>query len=418
MCAGAVFSQDVVLGLLACGLVGVHGAVKRGAGRVQREISGKLLAAQGDLGSLTINTLNGMDAVRASGQESDVFRRWSGFQARYADRRQRLGVRAAVFSALQSLTATATIGVVLIGGGVRVAAGETSPGSVASACLLAWMMTRLVAHVHEVLRQWPDALTELAAFHDVERYRAARVFDKHGAEVSPPCCGDLVVRDLCFGYGVGKEPLLCDVSFEVPAGSRLVLVGPSGAGKSTVAKLVAGLYEPWSGEIELGGRGMADLDGRARANSVGFVDREPFVDSGTVRQNIALWDPDIPDEAVRDALRCAALEAEVDTWHDGLDTRIGPGGRPLAFGQRQRMEIARAVVRRPLLLVVDDALAQLDNETEQIVLENVSRLGSTLVIVDHRVSTARGADRVVALDSSGTVHRVESHDRVLASDGV
>lgn len=416
-CAGALIDRDIVLGLLGCGLVVVHGAAVHCAGRAQRDISGKLLAAQGDLGSLTMSTLNGMDAVRASGREQDVFRRWTGVQAHHADRRQRLGARSAAFAALPNVTATATTGVVLIAGGARVAVGGTSPGAVASACLLAWMLTRLVSYVHEVVRQWPDAVAELAGVEDVELHRQATVFETTGPEVPPPCSGDLVVRDLHFGYGSGKDPLLREVNFEVPSGSRVVLCGPSGSGKSTLAKLVAGLYEPWSGEIEVGGRRMADLDGGARANSIAFVDRESFVAEGTVRDNITLWDPAVPDDAVRDALRCAVFEDEVDSWQQGIDTRIGPRGRPLGAGQRQRLEIARAVVRRPLLLVVDEALAQLDAEIEQAVLENLSLLGSALLVVSHRESAVRGAERIVALDGSGTVQRVASYEQLAAVEG-
>jgi ABC-type bacteriocin/lantibiotic exporter with double-glycine peptidase domain len=409
LCAVALLLLDIVLGATAIAVAVAHaGAVHLGR-RDDRHVSRKILAAQADLGSTVLNTLNSMETVRATGSQSEVFRRWSGQQARFVDRQQRLGVRRAAWASLPVLVTGVAAAAVLVAGSVRVATGALTPGAVVAALALTPLLARVLALLSEFAVRWPEAEAEAQGFHDVLRHPVARVGE---ATDSPRPPGDLALREVCFGFG--GEPVLRDVSFQVPAGDRVVVVGASGTGKSALAKLAAGLYEPSSGEVTLGGARIGQLGGAA---TIGFVGEEHFVLDATVRDNVTLWDTSVSGDAVHEALRTAGLDDPVRAWADGLDTWIGAGGRYLSGGQCQRLQLARALVRRPSLLVVDGALDELDAESEESVLDGLRSVGCALLIVGSGLSTRRDAERILVLDASGSIAQVGPHERLVATAG-
>ncbi|GAA3207955.1 hypothetical protein GCM10020256_04090 [Streptomyces thermocoprophilus] len=189
------------------------------------------------------------------------------------------------------------------------------------------------------------------------------------------------------------------------AGRQVALVGGSGSGKSTVSRLIAGLYTPWEGVIRIDGRRLEDIPRGALAASVSFVDQDVFLFEGTVRDNVALWDPSIPDEAVVEALRDAALYEVVMRRPGGIHSRVEQDGRNFSGGQRQRLEIARALVRRPSVLVLDEVTSALDAETELVVMDNLRRRGCACVVIAHRLSTVRDSDEIVVLRHGRIVER-------------
>ncbi len=183
----------------------------------------------------------------------------------------------------------------------------------------------------------------------------------------------------------------------------MALVGGSGSGKSTVSRLISGLYAPWEGTIRIDGQRLEDIPRGALAASVSFVDQDVFLFEGTVRDNVALWDPSIPDEAVVAALD-AALYDVVTRRPGGIHSRVEQDGRNFSGGQRQRLEIARALVRRPSILVLDEVTSALDAETEQTVIDNLRKRGCACVVIAHRLSTVRDSDdrRAAARHDRGT----------------
>ena len=188
-------------------------------------------------------------------------------------------------------------------------------------------------------------------------------------------------------------------------GSRWPLVGGSGSGKSTVSRLISGLYPPWEGVIRIDGQRAGGHPARRAAASVSFVDQDVFLFEGTVRDNVALWDPSIPDEAVSAALRDAAVHDVVARRPGGIRSRVEQDGRNFSGGQRQRLEIARALVRRPSVLVLDEVTSALDAETEQVIIDNLRRRGCACVVIAHRLSTVRDSDEIVVLDRGRVVER-------------
>jgi ABC-type multidrug transport system fused ATPase/permease subunit len=192
------------------------------------------------------------------------------------------------------------------------------------------------------------------------------------------------------------------------------LVGATGSGKSTVASLACGLYEPWSGEVLLDGRPLKSWTRRLRADSLAVVDQEIALVEGTVLDNLTLWDPTLPEEQVWQAARDACIHDEVMARPEGYGTRVHEGGANFSGGQRQRLEIARALARNPALLILDEATSALDAVTEARIDDHLRRRGIACLIVAHRLSTLRDCDEILVMDAGRVAARGTHEDLLLA----
>jgi ABC-type bacteriocin/lantibiotic exporter with double-glycine peptidase domain len=233
---------------------------------------------------------------------------------------------------------------------------------------------------------------------------------------SPRLEGALALDGVSFGFKATVPPLIEDFTLALEPGARVAIVGASGSGKSTLVRLIAGLHEPWSGTVLVDGRHRHEIQRRVLSNSIAMVDQRIALFAGTVRDNLTLWDDAVPDEAVTRA----AMDAQI---HDDIVSRAGAytsamedGGVNWSGGQRQRLEIARALVRDPSMLLLDEATSALDADTEAAVESALRRRGCTTVIVAHRLSTVRDADWIVVLDK-GKVVEQGTHDELLGNGG-
>ncbi len=228
--------------------------------------------------------------------------------------------------------------------------------------------------------------------------------------------GEVEVRDLTFGYNPVEPPLVQNFSMHVQPGQRVALVGGSGSGKSTVAKILAGLYKPWSGQILFDGQLREQVPRRSMTDSLAMVEQEIFLFAGSIRQNLTLWDSTVPDKNLVRACRDALIEEVVLALPGGYDAQMIEGGVNLSGGQRQRMELARALINDPSVLVMDEATSALDGETEEQVMQHIRRRGCTCIIVAHRLSTIRDCDEIIVLEKGKIVQR-GSHEELLEMGG-
>ena len=229
--------------------------------------------------------------------------------------------------------------------------------------------------------------------------------------------GYISLKNSVFGYSPLTAPLLNGLNIEFTPGKRIALVGPTGSGKSTIGRLVSALYEPWSGEIYFDGKPLREVSRKVFASSVAVVNQSISLFEGTVKDNITMWDTTIPEEVYIQASKDACIHDVIASRPNGYYSKVGEGGKNFSGGQRQRLEIARALATDPRIIIMDEATSALDAITEQTVDMNIRRRGCTSIIIAHRLSTIRDCDEIIVLDHGAIVQR-GTHDELMAQDGM
>jgi len=417
---------DPPVSVIALGAAVICGLLIVSVNRRRTDLNERFTGEVGKFAGAAIGGLSVIETIKSFGGEEDQFARLAGYLSKIADCRielSRLAVR--IQAVLPTLTALAAAGVLCFGG-FRVMDGVLTMGMLLA---LQTLMTQTINPVTELVTLWDSFQTaqgNLNRLDDVLRYprMPERPALEDGAMTSPKQAGSrtvrlsgrLELRDVSFGYSKLGEPLIQDFSLTLVPGSRVALVGGSGSGKSTVARIVCGLFEPWSGEVLLDGRPLTTISREETATSFAFVDQEISLYEGTIRENLSLWDPSVPTEQLVAACRDAAIHKDVMVRQGGYDAIVEENGRNFSGGQRQRLEIARALVRSPSLIVLDEATSALDAPTEEAIDRALRRRGCTCLIVAHRLSTIRDCDEIIVLHQ-GKVAERGTHEELLRLGG-
>ncbi|AJF69448.1 ABC transporter [Streptomyces vietnamensis] len=377
----------------------------------------KLRAESARLTNTAYSGLQLIETMKATGGEDGFFRRWAGQHATTLDVQQRLGVPSAWLAVVAPTLAALNSALILTIGGLRAVEGHLTVGLLVAFQALVTGFTAPITRLNGVAGRIQDFAADVARLRDVEDFPVDPVHTRRAPHApTRRLTGHVELEGVTFGYSPLDAPLLKDFSLTVGPGQQVALVGGSGSGKSTVSRLMSGLYAPWEGAIRIDGMRLEDIPRSALAASVSFVDQDVFLFEGTVRDNVALWDPSIPDEAVVAALQDAAVYDVVARRPGGIRSRVEQDGRNFSGGQRQRLEIARALVRRPSVLILDEVTSALDAATEQLVIDNLRRRGCACVVIAHRLSTVRDSDEIVVLDR-GTVVERGRHEQLVAARG-
>ncbi|MEM9408478.1 MAG: ATP-binding cassette domain-containing protein, partial [Acidobacteriota bacterium] len=304
------------------------------------------------------------------------------------------------------LTTTA----ILYFGGSKVMAGGLTVGELVAFQTLMMSFTTPLNSFVNFGSQLQELEADMNRLDDVLKYPVDPQYTREGEE-NPKArgilklSGHVELKNITFGYSPLEPPLIEDFSLTIKPGQRVALVGGSGSGKSTVAKMITGLYEPWSGDILFDGLSREELSPSLMNNSVASVDQEVFLFGGTVRENVSMWDSTIPDAAVIRACKDAEISEVIETRDGAYKSLIDEGGGNFSGGQRQRLEIARALVGSPTILVLDEATSALDPTTELKIDENLRQRGCTCIIVAHRLSTIKDADEIIVLQRGKIIQR-------------
>ncbi len=446
-----MFSYDTVLTGIGIFFAGVNVFMLQWVARHRVDGYRRLTYDQGKVGGVSIAGLEAIETIKASATESDFFARWSGYYAKAVNGQQTLEVTNQALGVLPPLLTSLTSMLILVVGGWRVMDGELSMGMLVAFQSLMDSFQKPVSELVSFasilqeldgdLNRLDDVLSNPIAPQLEERNRGERS-EVRSRDVSrqkskvrgnnnqqltinhqPSTInyyqlrGHLELRNLTFGYSRVHEPLIENFNLTLKPSQRVALVGESGSGKSTIAKLVTGLYQPWSGEILFDGIPQDEIPQSVLTNSLSMVEQEIFLFAGTVRDNLTLWEPTVPMSQLVRACQDAVIHSKIVALPGGYEAQLRERGEILSGGERQRLEIARALVNDPAILVMDEATSALDAETEKIVDQNLRRRGCSCLIVAHRLSTIRDCDEIMVLERGKVVQR-GTHEELRQVDGV
>lgn len=361
-----------------------------------------------------------LESLKASGREADFFGRSMGFAERVSAARQRASLLSNAVSILPSWFQALVVTVLVLSfGGWQVMQGEMTIGMLLGLQILLLGFMTPVTQLAELIKEIQTVRADLARLDDVMCHAVDRlasdpsVDDARQIEYAD---GSLELRNVTFGYGHGQDPLLTNFSLKIASGGRVAIVGGTGSGKSTVARLAAGLIDPWEGEILIDGQPIGNIARHVRAASIATVFQRAAFFEGTIRENLSLWNIDIPDAWMIEALEDAQL-SDLVARRGGLDQIVSESGSNFSGGEAQRLDIARALSRRPAIVIMDEATSALDPVTELALDAALRRRGVTCLVIAHRLSTIRDADEIIVLDGGAVAER-GTHEQLLALDGV
>ena len=418
-----MFQYDIILTLIGVFFAALNFVALRFVSRTRTDTNQRLLLEQGKLTGVSMGGLQSIESLKATGSESDFFVRWAGLEAKLLEAQQELGTRTQVVSGVPAmLTALATAAVLGVGA-LRVMSGDITIGMlVAFQSLMASFMAP-IGQMVSLGTTLQESRGDLNRVEDVLRYEPdpqvpAKIASEEEIPQDMPAelSGYLQLRDLTFGYSRLEAPLIEGFSLTLEPGSRVALVGASGSGKSTVAKLVSGLYPPWKGEILLDGQPRANVPHDLLTSSLAMVDQDISLFEGTVKENLTLWDHTITQSSLVRAARDACIHDDVAARKGGYESEVEEDGGNFSGGQRQRLEIARALVGDPTIVIFDEATSALDPTTESEIDDNLRRRGCTCLIIAHRLSTIRDCDEIIVLDRGKVVQR-GTHEQMRDVDG-
>jgi ATP-binding cassette subfamily B protein len=416
----AMFLLDWRLAVFSLGLLPFFVLLARRVGQQRKKITSVKQGAMADISSLVQESLSvsGILLGKTMGQGAELADRFEGESARLADLevRSRMAGRWMMASIQTSFAVMPAL--------VYLFAGLT-PGAVSIGTVVAFttLQTRLFFPMQSLLSVGVDIQTSTALFDRVFEYLDMPVDIVPGTRSLEGVAGEVRFEDVWFRYEppTPSEPpewTLRDIDLVVPAGTRTALVGETGSGKTTLGYLAARLYDPERGAVRLDGVPLPELSFDSLADAVGVVSQETYLFHASVRENLRFARPGATDEEIEEAARAAQIHDTIAELPEGYDTVVGERGFRFSGGEKQRIAIARTVLRNPPVLVLDEATSALDVQTERAVGEALDRLaeGRTTIVIAHRLSTVRDADQIVVLDQ-GEIAERGTHDELLAAGG-
>jgi NHLM bacteriocin system ABC transporter peptidase/ATP-binding protein len=419
--AALMFVYDVTLTLVVIGIALLNIAAIKLAARARIDGSRRLMQDRGKLTGVSMNGIQMIETIKATGSEAEFFSRWAGYYAKTINNEQFLQVLSQISTAVPPLVQTMSTGAVLVLGGMKVMSGELTIGMLVAYQTLLSSFTRPLNAFVQFGSDMQELQADMNRLDDVLRYppdpqykqtREALKFDPKVVKLS----GHVELRNITFGYSPLDKPLVEDFNLVVQPGKRVAFVGASGSGKSTAAKLISGLFQPWSGEVLFDGVPRTQIPRDLIANSLAVVDQEVFLFGGTVTENVSMWDSTIPVQRISRAARDAAIDDVIEAREGGYGSRVQEGGGNYSGGQCQRLEITRSLVGEPTILILDEATSALDPATEQHIDESLRRRGCTCIIIAHRLSTVRDADEIIVMERGKIVQR-GTHEEMKDVDG-
>lgn len=417
-----MFSYDVILTLVGITMAVINIVILQYVSRARKDGNRQLTNETGKLLGTTTSGISMIETLKASGRENDFFTNWIGYLAKVTNAQQELGWLSTRLNTIPPLLTSLTTSAILGIGALRIMDGQMTLGALVA---FTYLMSNFINPVNQLVSvgaMLHETESDMGRIDDVMNYEVDNQFREENA-VKPDSAtqnkliGYFEMDNVTFGYNPTIPPLIEKFSLKLKPGSRVALVGGSGSGKSTVAKIASGLFDPWEGRVLLDGKSRTEIPRNIITESLSVIDQDVLVFNGTINENIAFWDTLIPEKNIVQSARDAAIHDVIAARTDAYDSKVMEGGANFSGGQRQRLEIARALVSNPSILVMDEATSALDPATEKMVLDNIKKRGCTCLIVAHRLSTIMDCDEIIVMEFGKIVER-GTHQELMSMNGV
>jgi NHLM bacteriocin system ABC transporter peptidase/ATP-binding protein len=421
-----MFSYDVSLTMIGIFMAVLNVMVLKYVSRARKDGNRRLSNDTGKLLGTTTSGISMIETLKASGRENDFFANWVGYLAKVMNSQQELGWLSIRLNALPPLLTSLTTTLILGLGALRIMDGEMTLGALVA---FTYLMGNFISPVNQLISvgtMLQETEADMGRIDDVMNYEVDDQFvenkepiktDNSKEAINNKLIGYFEMKDVTFGYNTTMPALIENFNLKLKPGSRVALVGGSGSGKSTVAKVASGLYSPWKGEILFDGKLKSDIPRHIITESLAVIDQDVLIFNGTIKENISFWDSTISDKNIIQSARDAAIHDIIAVRKDAYDSTVMEGGGNFSGGQRQRLEIARALATNPSILIMDEATSALDPTAEKIVMDNIKKRGCTCLIVAHRLSTIMDCDEIIVMEYGKIVER-GTHQELIKQHGV
>lgn len=373
--------------------------------------------AQARVKSYSSYGIRAIESIKSSGAENGFYGCWADMQAVYHNESIQMAYKSAWITTLPGFMELISSALIAVNAAWLIMQGHFTIGAFMA---FETLLASFYSPVNELTQMFRQLQMMQAQIERVEDVLATPADPMENSDLEKSVCnleGSLSVNHLTFGYGKLQPATIRDISFEVKEGQSIGIAGGSGCGKSTLLSLLLGLYQPWEGEISFGKTSIAQLSRTDMAKQIGIVRQEVTLFEGTVRDNLKMWDDSITDEEMIKASKLALIHDEIMMRSGGYDSPVTERGTNFSGGQRQKMELARALLRQPRILIMDEATSALDSVTEEMILGNLKSLGITSLIVAHRLSAIRSCNEIMVMKNGRIVQR-GSHEQLMEEQGI
>ena len=411
-----MFSYSVTLSLVGIAAAVINLGIIQFLSNIRINMIRSMETSEAKYFSATVSCIDNMESIKAAGAEAGFFEFWSGLWARKFNIHNNAHAMQLKIGLLPVLANGLVNTLVLILGTLLILKGDLTIGM-----LMAFQgfMGAFITPVNAIVNANQTLIemrSQMERVDDVMKYPE----DRRGGDskLAEGKLGGLVeLKNVTFGYSPLQPPLIQNFNMRIEPGHSVAFVGSSGCGKSTLAKLISGLYKPWAGEILFDGRPIETISSEELTNSIGVIDQNVVLFDDTVAANIRMWDNSIEEFTMMMACNDAQIREDIISRPEGFATKIVKGGQNFSGGQRQRIEIATALAKEPAILIMDEATSALDPKTEDVLMEDIRRMGPTQIIIAHRLSTIRDCDEIIVMDQGHILQRGR-HEELMGQEGL
>lgn len=411
-----MFSYSVTLSVVGIAAAAINLGIIQFLSNIRINMIRSMETSEAKYFSATISCIDNMESIKAAGAEAGFFEFWSGLWARKFNIHNNAHAMQLKIGLLPVLANGLVNTLVLILGTLLILKGDLTIGM-----LMAFQgfMGAFITPVNAIVNANQTLIemrSQMERVDDVMKYPE----DRRGGDskLAEGKLGGLVeLKNVTFGYSPLQPPLIQNFNMRIEPGHSVAFVGSSGCGKSTLAKLISGLYKPWAGEILFDGRPIETISSEELTNSIGVIDQNVVLFDDTVAANIRMWDNSIEEFTMMMACNDAQIREDIISRPEGFATKIVKGGQNFSGGQRQRIEIATALAKEPAILIMDEATSALDPKTEDVLMEDIRRMGPTQIIIAHRLSTIRDCDEIIVMDQGHILQRGR-HEELMGQEGL